>query len=233
MTFELEPEIVLPGLIHIHFNTQYEVTSTFLRLQEFYESSYEEIRNNHFTLEQYMDAYAKDHGNFTYTVDWSGFNVPSNVIEEFAQLFQNDLLDKEKHFLHIILDIVDKEGWDKYYVIASSRDIGSDGGKKDQADVMKHEIAHGLWYLDPDYKKEQMKSVKKVKEFNADIGSVLQKMGYCKEVVDDELQAYCSTSTMTYLADDIFPDQNIPWDLVLDMQRVFEQYYDSLSDSEE
>lgn len=225
MTFHIETQVVLPGLLHLYFENQYEVTSTFLRLQEFYESDYPEIKGKFFTLEQYMDCYAKDKGNFTYTCDWSGFNVPGHVIEAFAQTFAKDLLQKEKELLRIILQHVEENEWSKYYVIGSSKD----GGKhKDARDVMRHEIAHGLYYLNDEYKKEMKGLAQAAQEEHPKFAKTLRDLGYCDEVIDDEIQAYLSTSTMIYLADDLFEDQEINWETILEAQRTFEHFYEEL-----
>lgn len=227
MQFEIEPEIVFPGLIHLHFKTQYEVASSFMRLQEFYESSYDSVQGHVFTLEHYMDKYAYDTGNFTYTSDWSGFNVPGSVIDNFFELFSTGgLLQKETTLLDVIKQARDKD-WKEYYVIGSS----ADGGKRnDQRDVMKHEIAHGMWYLNKEYNEEQRKIVRQINEEYVDIGEKLIEMGYSEGVLDDEIHAYIATSSMSYLADDGFEGCDIPWGLVLDSQRLFEKYYESLTD---
>lgn len=228
--FKIKQDIIFPGLLHLCFRTQYEVTSSFLRLQEFYESPYSDIQGQFFTLEQYMDVYAKDRGNFTYTSDWSGFNVPGHVVEEFLVQFAHGLLEKEKHFLRYISEIVAEHEWPKYYVIASSDDGGN---KNSPLEVMKHEIAHGMWYLNEEYKKEMMSVVKRVRSSHPCIAKTLKTMGYCEDVVDDEIHAYFATSSMTYLADSGFEDCEVPWELVLDAQRIFEKYYDELTESKE
>jgi len=227
MYFDIEPEVIFPGLIHLHFNTQYEVASTFMRLQEFYESSYDSVRGHVFTMEHYMDKYAADTGNFTYTIDWSGFNVPGKVIDDFRDLFTiAEFLQKEQH----ILDLIEKtkdSSWDKYYVIASS----TEGNRKNaQKDVMKHEIAHGMWYLNEEYKVEQQKNMKGVRK---NIGDRLLEMGYCKDVIEDETQAYFATSSMVYLADDGFEGCKVQWPIVLETQRTFDKFYDQLIEGED
>src|ERR1700760_4146537 len=93
---------VTSGLYHILFENQYSCCSTFLRLQEYYESPIKGIRGNYFTLEQFMDAYAETKGNFTYTLDWGGFNVPGHVIKKFFDLFGMNLLEKEKNLYHLL-----------------------------------------------------------------------------------------------------------------------------------
>ena len=229
MKFNITPEVVFPGLIHLHFDTQYELTSTFLRLSEFYESSYVEIQNRVFDMEKYMDRYAEDRGNFTYTMDWSGFNVPGDTVDEFFVQFREILLKKEVTLIDMIRAVRKEHNWKEYYIIASS----ADGGKHDdQKDVMKHEIAHGMWYLNEEYNKEQRKIVRKINSEYVDIGEKLIEMGYCEKVLDDEIHAYLATSTMTYLADDGFDGCEIPWDLVLESQRLFEKHYKELTGDE-
>lgn len=98
---------------------------------------------------------------------------------------------------------------------------------------MRHEIAHGMWYLNSKYQKKQQKNVDIINREYPEFGATLLQMGYCKEVINDELQAYFSTSSMTYLADDAFEDWEIPWDLVLQCQRTFEEFYEKLSDTDE
>ena len=45
-------------IILINAKDQYELASTFIRLQEFYESPFSEIKGHTFSMEEYMDIYA-------------------------------------------------------------------------------------------------------------------------------------------------------------------------------
>src|SRR4249920_176504 len=85
------------GIFLVRFDSQYELASTFLRIQEHYESS--RFRGRVFTLEQYMDWYAARFGAFTYFEDWSGFNVPSTAFEPFYRGRFDPLLRKEARLL--------------------------------------------------------------------------------------------------------------------------------------
>ena len=175
-----------------------------------------------------MDIYAEDKGNFTYTSDWSGFNVPGNVIDKFVDLYSERMLDKEYDLLDLITEHTHQ--WDKYYVIASSKDGGN---HNDPREVLKHEIAHGMWYLVPEYQAEQQAVVDIINEEHPIFAKKLVEMGYCDDVIDDELHAYFATSTMTYLADEGFKDCVVPWQLVLKSQRIFEHHYEALTSEEE
>jgi hypothetical protein len=72
---------VAKGIYLVRFATQYELSSTFLRFQEHYESP--RFHGRVFSLEEYMDWYATRYGNFTYYQDWAGFNVPSTAFRPF------------------------------------------------------------------------------------------------------------------------------------------------------
>src|SRR5271157_5489607 len=106
---------IRPQVYHLIFKTRYEMCSTMMRLQEFYESPYKNVKGKYFTLEEYMDTYAKDFGNFTYTEAWSGFNVPDVAIKNFFGLFKDNLLEKEKYLYNILINICDS----KYYLIVT------------------------------------------------------------------------------------------------------------------
>jgi hypothetical protein len=55
---------IAKGVYLLRFKTQYELAATFIRVQEHYESS--RFYGRIFSLEQFMDWYAKRYGNFTY-----------------------------------------------------------------------------------------------------------------------------------------------------------------------
>jgi len=58
----------------------------------------------------------------------------------------------------------------------------------------KHEIAHGLFYLNKDYKKEMKKLVSELpSDAYGAIKQELKNLGYCSSVYVDECQAYFAT----------------------------------------
>lgn len=174
----MELKQLYPGVYFLKFKNQYEVTMSMLRFQEFYESPYKGIRNEYFTLEQYMDVYAKAMGNFTYCTDWNGFNVPSHVIRSFLTVFDDDLRDKELAVLDKI-DHLFNDGL--FYLIAGHDDS-----------VIVHEVAHGLFYVNKEYRKRVLALIKTMpKTFVSRFKEGLKKQGYCKQVYLDEMQAYC------------------------------------------
>jgi len=81
----------------LDFETQEELTSTFLRFQEFYESP--EFQGKIFTLQEYKAWYTKLKGKFSYYTDWGGFNIPSRILESFYKGKFDPLSEAEKQFL--------------------------------------------------------------------------------------------------------------------------------------
>ncbi len=200
------------NIIHLNFQSQYEVTSMFMRMQEYYESDIPSIYRKVFTLEQFMDAYSEKFDNFTYTSDWAGFNVPSNIVEEFFKKYKNKLLDKEIKLQGIINKNKPKSG--KYYII---------GTYKGPNNAIEHEISHAMWFLNPKYKKAAKALIQKLpKNQYKHLKEQLNLMGYRDSVIDDEIQAYLSTSDMIYL--DTLSGSNINWNLVLEFQQLYREY---------
>ena len=169
---------IYPRLFLLKFDSQFELTSTFMRLQEFYESPDAKIKNKHFTWENFITA-ATCKGTINYWTFWWGFNVPGDVASKFFDLFENELTEKEKKLLTIILPIYEKYK-ENFYLI----------GVYKEKDII-HEKAHGLFYLNPNYKKEMIKVIQSYsqKHFN-ELCNGLKKQGYCQEVFLDEIQAY-------------------------------------------
>ena len=178
------------GLFHVKFNAQYTETSTFMRLQEFYESPFTAIRSKYFTREDYEDRYFKEYGLFDYYTKWSGFNVPGNTVNLFFRVFSehNDLTKKETKLFKEVLKISSKKQ-DSYYLIATH----------DDADI-DHEVAHGFYYLFPEYRESMTKLLKEFSNCSMmkKLRIKLLNCGYCKKFLDDEAQAYLSTDTIKY-----------------------------------
>lgn len=189
----------------VEADTQYALTSMFMRPQEFYESPFEEINGKYFSVEQFMDVYAdnQEHGNFSYFTDWAGFNIPSDVIINFYKTFQYDLTRKERILSNLIINNL-KEG--DFYV------IGAYKGKNNKV-TLAHEIAHAYWHLYPEYKRKMGFYVGQLdpKIYNK-ARKALFEQGYSDFVIPDEIQAYMSTATRKDLINhfDLDDNQKIP-----------------------
>ena len=178
------------GVYLIEAESQYMITSTFMRLQEYYESPMIDIRKKVFSIERYMDRYAEEYGNFTYTTDWNGFNVPGYVVQAFFNDFSHkNLLKKEKLLKSLLQDVLKNDK--PFYVI---------GIHKEKSEI-EHELAHSFYYLDINYKiaMNDFAMFSLSKKIRHTIFKELKKMGYDESVLLDELQAYLATSSFWYL----------------------------------
>jgi hypothetical protein len=164
---------VADGIYLLRFETQYELTSTFLRVQEHYESP--QFHGRIFTLEQYMDWYAAENGAFTYFQDWSGFNVPSTAFQPFYEGKFDPLTRKEKGLLALFRNL---QG--RFYVIGIY-----DSGKKG---TLTHELAHALFFIDDAYRQAVREAMR---GYNTSaLEKKLIEAGYARHVIPDEVQAY-------------------------------------------
>ena len=183
----------LKNCILFEFKTQKELALAFCRVEEYYEGN-EKVRGKYLTLEDFIDAFTTDDGKINYFNYWTGFNIPGNT---FSEWFKKNSSQQTKWELALVQEVSKKIDFTKpYYVI---------GGKKGDMNVIDHELAHALYYMDKAYaatmidviyrfykyhRKEYSKMVKKLK-----------KMGYGENVIKDEVQAYMSTSTKKELVE--------------------------------
>jgi hypothetical protein len=165
------------------FDNSYEMAMTFLRYQEFYESPNSLFFRKPFLIKEYVKWYS-DGGEFTYHNDWTGFNIPSEMIFEC----QKNIPDYNKwdDLMSEIVNEIKNKNIDRFYLI---------GTKNGDSGVLDHEIAHGLFYTNKDYKNEMLdlynNMCSKAKE---NIHNYLRESGgYSEEVFIDETQAYLST----------------------------------------
>lgn len=160
-------------IILVRADSQDELGSTFLRFQEHYESP--EWKGKIFTIGQLRSWYSEKYGADTYEKDWSGFNIPSHVLEPFKNGLFDPLTDQEKEFISLF-----KYRCDRFYII----------GAQDDDSTLDHEICHGLYYTSEPYKRA-------VDEVLADkrlypVYKMVKSMMYHKSVWDDEVHAYAS-----------------------------------------
>lgn len=163
---------IAKGIYLLRFKTQYELTATFLRVQEHYESP--RFHGRIFSLEEYMDWYAARYGNFTYYQDWSGFNVPSTALQPFYDGKFDPLSGKEKRLLDLFETLRERS-----YL------IGVYGSGKS---VLNHELAHALFFTDMAYRQAVRTELRRYD--TSALERQLVEAGYAKHVIADEVQAY-------------------------------------------
>jgi hypothetical protein len=189
-----EVKQIRPQIFAVSIKDNYQRTMLFCRYQEFYESPFEDIRGKFFTWEKYMMIYKNKwkKKTFTYPEDWSGFNIPSNIVEKGMNVFSKDkgpydeiMSDIWYHCENYPLRF--EKPRTKWYL------IGADSFK---SSTMNHEIAHGLYYTNNNYKKYCDYLISEIKPSHYEkLRKKLVKMGYNddKKIIDDEIQAFMST----------------------------------------
>ena len=185
---------IKPFIYCVEIDDDYDRAMLFCRYQEFYESPYKKFRGKPFTWMEYMRHYKLvwKKRTFTYPDDWSGYNIPSNVMERANNVFYKDTeYDQIMNdiYFHCTIDSQNKNNntrcnW--YLIGASSKDKGT----------TNHEIAHGLYFTNKEYKNNVTKLIKNIKSTHYEkLKKKLIKMGYVddKKIIDDEIHAFMST----------------------------------------
>ncbi len=185
---------VKPFIYSVVIEDAYDRCMLFCRYQEFYESPVKGVRGQYISffrfMKKYKDFYKKD--NFTYPIDWAGFNIPSEILIKGI-----NKLKLETEYDEIMGEIISfcqkdtyKETKDlktKWYLISADTP---------DSKLMDHELAHGMYYTNKDYKKScDLFTNNLPKTVYNKIKKELIKLGYLdnKKIIDDEIQAYLST----------------------------------------
>jgi len=176
-------------IFHAEFENQRDLVHSMMRIQEFYEGVDDTIRNNYFTLEEFMHHFTDENGVFNYATMWSGFNVPGSTVDEWYRIFSSQtqgLTEKEKQ---LILELFQIKSVNKpWYLIATAKRIDSPG-------IINHEIAHARYHLNKEYRNACDALINQIDPFELEyMQQCLIDIGYSPLVVNDEIQAYLSTS---------------------------------------
>ncbi len=162
---------VAPNVFLFTFADSERMALTFMRFQEHYESP--RFAGQVFSREEFERWYASTHdGRFSYAEDWGGFNVPSRVFAPFAAGDFAPLTRDEQRLLDAVAGVPGT-----FYVIASASD-----------EVVPHEVSHGLFATDPEYRREVLKVLGSIDV--APIIATLERMGYHTSSCIDEAHAY-------------------------------------------
>lgn len=186
MKIEYTLKEVKPNIFAVIVPNDYDRAMLFCRVQEFYESDCNLFNGNDFSLWEYMRWYsAKNKGVFTYTKDWSGFNIPFKVALN-CMVGNKELSPYDKVMEDIIDEILLTDNPVNAYII---------GTKTDKGLTFRHEMAHALYYTNKDYKYMADKLINTIplEYYNIMVINLLN-LGYDKWVIDDEIQAYMSTN---------------------------------------
>jgi hypothetical protein len=183
--------VVKPNIFAVIIKEQYDRAMLFCRAKEYYECPNKKFRGKAFSIWDYMQWYASDHNGFSYADDWSGFNIPFDVILECyekqhykKQSYLSEWETPYDEYMYKILSKINKikDDNEKCYVI---------GAEDTNGWTFQHEVCHGLWHTNPQYKKESMCVLNTIDRNDyAIFKKNLLAMGYTDKVIDDEIQAY-------------------------------------------
>jgi hypothetical protein len=171
---------VKPNIYAVIIKDKYDRAMTFCRVQEYYECPSPKFRSKEFSIWDYMKWYHERYGRgFSYGDDWSGFNIPIKVIRECY----NKLNKYESPYDKVMGNIIHR--------LAVYREGYLIGCGDTKGDTFNHEVCHGLYYTNKDYKKQMDALTKGLpKKYYDKFKKNILEMGYASKVVDDEIQAY-------------------------------------------
>jgi len=184
------------NIIHFEFDTRKEITTTFFRIQEYYESPLKGLVGKKFSVYDFLLESMDDMGNIGYFTFWTGFNFPDYILKEWIKLNpEKEWTPKEKE---LIDKIKQKINWnEKFYVI---------GSLKSDKTAYPHELAHAYYYTNEAYKMEAdiitYRLLSKHKKQYKIIRNHLIKLGYNTKVIMDEIQAYLTTEPKKFLIEE-------------------------------
>lgn len=188
--------------IWVSADSQEELTITFMRFSEFYESPNPNFKNNVFTIGQLKSWYSLTYGADTYHKDWTGFNIPSSVLIPFKQGLFDPLIEEERSLLDLF-----KYRNDNFYIIGAQNDS-----------VLRHELAHALYASNIKYRNSIDAYILKHKSGLKKASKYIIDKGYCKEVLNDELQAYITDNEDEYII------KNTSENIIQHINTIYQRY---------
>jgi len=174
-----------PQILEVRFEKSFDLCDATYRFSHFYETpGWQGIYATRKILD---DHYSAKFGDPDYWKKrWAGSNVPGVVFDIFKAR-ENDPLSPAEQL--IMDEVKDKTG--KYYVIMTS---------EQSLYARDHEIAHALWYTDPEYKRDALAALVNNMPHLGRPLEYLAKIGYSNDVLTDELHVYCGVYYPFYLA---------------------------------
>ena len=182
---------IAPQILLFEGYNQKELALTFFRIQEFYESPLNGLKRQSFSVFDFLYQSMDVDGNIDYFSFWSGFNFPGHVVKDWWNT-HSDWTPFEQRLIRDIRLNVDTD--EPFYVI---------GSLEKDTETIDHEVAHALWFIDRDYQKEMSDLNQELIMFHYDNWIEMEKhllgIGYCDQVISDEIQAYMIESKESFL----------------------------------
>lgn len=188
--------------VWISADSQKELGETFIRFQEYYESNNEQFKNKIFTIGQLKQWYSETYGYDGYAEHWSGFNLPSVALKPFWSGLFDPLTGYEQNLLDSL-----KYRQDDFYIIGAQN-----------KSVLRHELSHSLYAYSDKYRNEIDAYIKKYNAGFKKIKRHILNMGYCTDVLNDEIQAYTTD------LEDPFIFDNLSSNLIHGINKIYKRH---------
>jgi hypothetical protein len=215
----MKTKVINKNILLCEAETQKELTLTFFRMQEFYESQNPKLYRKTFDAFDFLDAMMDKNGNINYFRDWDGFNVPETIFNAWlsSTAFQ-DRSTFEEDLIDVVFKKLKPEG--RFYII---------GVRKNDKNTLKHELSHALFYLNSEYKQAAL-------QLNSDFlkeDSVIYKrllrvlskeLKYSDDVLEDELVAWIATSSKEEIEETFDVDWIVVESVVKKYRKLFKKF---------
>lgn len=188
--------------VWISADTQNELGETFIRFQEYYESSNADFKGKIFTLGAIKHWYSIEYGGDLYSDLWVGFNFPSIILKPFKEGLFDPLTENEKNLLDLL-----RYRNDKFYIIGAQN-----------KSTLRHELCHALYDSNTEYRSKIDSYIKKYEKQFRKIKKYILEKGYTYQVINDEIQAYITDN------DDSFILNNLDPVLISGINKIYQQY---------
>jgi hypothetical protein len=165
--------------IYLIESNKVDLAMMFYRVQEFYENP--KYRYKEVAFWDLFCFHTRDDGIFSYADDFVGFNISSDVWNNYIKIKHKELTPWDREFNTVVSEIKKKSK--RFYVIGTHR-----GDQR----TLEHELAHAFYFMYSGYRQSMNTLIKryftdkKIKK----IHNELKEFEYHSSVFKDEIQAY-------------------------------------------
>lgn len=178
---------ILPNVYYLKFDTRIEMNKSLGRIQEYSENP--KLCNTVFSTSRLKKYYksATGNGRMCYWKYVLGCNIPGAAFQGFAREF-SAWTGRELEVMRFVKNL---EG--AYYIIATA----ASDDKLGAAGALDHEIAHALYYTNPDYATRVDQIMLCIPPATRErlLERIQHSVAYAEHVVWDETHAYLATDT--------------------------------------
>jgi len=193
LEFPVKIERIFPDLYRARFEKLYNLSMSFVRLQEYYDDSM--FHGRLLEIEDFIEEWSLRRGNgeFTYPENWNGYGVRGKNIMTWLSAVsgRSELRKEEEDLFNKLLKVHGSNDFTPVYLFG----VCETEGIPERVAVTNHEIAHYLFYKNKRYK-QKVKGV--LSHFPGNVRlkfeNILQKKYYHRTTFVDEIQANIATS---------------------------------------